>query len=103
MPYHRLESPTQTRVDAQVQTTSGELWGRASSTSTLPSVKAYRNDLPDGARGIEFETAIAPTPGSGTPHEARWYLGTNGVQHIQIGIVDYAVIPISVTKNTQVP
>jgi hypothetical protein len=103
MPYHRLESPTQTSMDAQIQTASGELWGRASSTSNLPAAKAYRNALPDRTRGIEFETPIAPTKGSGTPYEARWYTGTAGVRLVQSSGIDYAVISISVTKNAQVP
>jgi hypothetical protein len=103
MPYHRLESPTQTRVDAQLQTASGELWGRPSNTSTIPAAKAYRNVLPNPARGIEFETQVVPTKGSGTPYEARWYVGTSGVRHIRAGGMDYAVISITVTKNTQVP
>jgi hypothetical protein len=90
-------------MDAQIQTTSRELWGRAASSSTIPAVKAYRNALPNGARGIEFETEIAPTAGSGNPHEARWYLGTPGVRLIQVGGIDYAAIRITVTKNTQVP
>jgi hypothetical protein len=103
MPYHRLESPTQTRVDAQIQTASQELWGRPSSASTLPAAKAYRNSLPNPARGIEFDTQTAPTKGSGTPFEARWYVGTNGVRQVNSGGIDYAVISIRVAKNTQVP
>ena len=55
------------------------------------------------ARGIEFETQVTPTKGSGTPYEARWYVGTSGVRQIRSGGIDYAVISISVTKNTQVP
>ena|SRR5713101_3412449 len=103
MPYHRLESPTQTSADAKRQTSSGELWGRPSSTSTIPAAKAYRNALPNPKRGIEFDTAIVPTKGSGTPYEARWYAGTAGVRQIQSGGIDYAVVSIRVTRNSQVP
>ena len=98
--YHRLESPTQTRADAQRQQISGELWGRPAWGSGIASVKAYRGPLPAGARGIEFVTPVAPSRGRGTPHEARWYIGDPGVAENAQG---YAVIPITVTKNTQVP
>jgi hypothetical protein len=99
-PYHRLESPTQTSADARAQAASGEIWGRAARGSNIPSVKAYRNALPAHSRGIEFVTPVAPTPGSGTPYEARWYLGTTGVRQNSAG---FAVISAIVIKNTQVP
>jgi hypothetical protein len=104
-PFHRLESPTQTVADAKRQQTSGEIWGRAArhtAQSNLPSVKAYRSSLPKGQRGVEFDTAIAPTPGSGTPYEARWYVGTYGVlQRTDSGGDEYAAIPWSRFDNQQ--
>jgi hypothetical protein len=99
-PYHRLESPTQTSADARAQAASGEISGRAARGSNIPSIKAYRNALPAHSRGIEFVTPVAPTPGSGTPYEARWYLGTPGVRQNSAG---FAVISAIVIKNTQVP
>lgn len=99
-PYHRLESPTQTSADARAQAASGEIWGRAARGSSIPCVKAYRNALPAHRRGIEFVTRVAPTPGSGTPYEARWYVGTPGVRQNSTG---FAVLSAVVTKNTQVP
>src|SRR3954453_16401886 len=92
--------PTQTRADAQRQQISGELWRRPAWGSGIASVKAYRNLLPAGARGIEFVTPVVPSRGRGTPHEARWYIGDPGVAENAQGD---AVIPITVSKNTQVP
>jgi len=65
----------------------------------MPCVKAYRGKLPSGRRGIEFTTPVAPTGGTGTPYEARWYLHTPGVtlkQNAQNE--DFAVIPAIVTN-----
>jgi hypothetical protein len=78
-PFHRQESPTQTKADADQQQLSGEIWGGPARGSLLPSVKAYRSALPASVRGIEFDTAVRPTPGSGTKHEARWYTSSPGV------------------------
>lgn len=103
MPYHRIESPTQTSADAKQQQASGEIWGRAARTSIFPMVKAYRNGLPPNTRGIEFETTTPPTPGTGTPLEARWYPNTPGVIVRTVFGIDYAIIKATVTKNTQVP
>lgn len=100
--FHRVESPTQDRATAAQQVASMEVWGRAARSSGLPSVKAYRNALPP-RRGIEFCTSTAPTPGSGTPYEARWYIGTLGVKSVATPTAPYAAIGISYIKNTQVP
>src|SRR4051794_8124343 len=72
-PFHRVETPTQTTADAVTQTALGEIWGRAAYGSGILSVKAYRNAIPSGARGIEFTTPTAPHRGGGTPYEAKWY------------------------------
>ena len=101
--FHRLESPTQTNVDAATQVASMQIWGAAARGSGLPSVKAYRNTLPQ-RRGIEFSTPVAPTLGRGTPYEARWYIGTAGVLSIAARSGGpYAAIQISYIKNAQVP
>lgn len=100
-PFHRLESPTQTTADADKQLHSGEIWGTGARPSGLPAVKAYRHTLPAGDRGIEFEAAVAPTAGSGTPYEARWYEGTSGVQSATLGGIDYAVIAWSTFDHQQ--
>jgi hypothetical protein len=91
-PFHRLESPTQKTIDADQQQVSGEIMGKGARPSGLPSVKAYRNRIPPSARGIEFDTSVTPTAGSGTPYEARWYEGTLGVRSATISGIDYAAI-----------
>ena len=98
--YHRLASPTQTQADAIAQQASSEIWGRPARWSNIPCVKAYRNHLPSGQRGIEFTTPVAPTPGCGSPFEAYWYAGSPGVRVNGFG---FAVIPAKITLNTQVP
>lgn len=104
-PFHRLESPSQTKSDALAQQQSMELWGapgRNNSQSNLPCVKAYRSNLPNGQRGIEFDTHVAPTPNSGSPIEARWYDSSPGVrQHTDANGNDFAVIPLSRFVNGQ--
>jgi hypothetical protein len=67
--------------------------GKPARGSDIPSVKAYRGNLPNNARGVEFETSVAPTKGSGSPYEARWYVGTSGVTLLAISGVDHAAIP----------
>jgi hypothetical protein len=110
MPYYRLESPTQTSGDAKMQQASGQIWGRAASTSIFPSVKAYRGPLPPNTRGIEFTTSVAPTKGVGSPRSATWYPCLPGINPCspQVSVVnqngvDFAVISVTVTQNTQVP
>jgi hypothetical protein len=97
-PFHRLESPTQTSADAIEQVRSGEIWGRPARGSSIPCVKAYRNPLPSGQRGIQFTTPVAPQSGSGSPIEARWYHPhTSGVLLKQnSNNEDCAVIPAAV-------
>jgi hypothetical protein len=56
----------------------GKSGGGPARWSNIPCVKAYRNHLPKGQRGIEF--TIAPTPGKGSSLEACWYEGTSGVR-----------------------
>ena len=100
-PFHRLESPTQTIHDAILQVNSSEIWGKAARGSNIPSVKAYRNAIPTGQRGVEFTTPIAPQKGSGSPHEAKWYYpNTPGVTQKTQNSIDYAVISATV-RNLQ--
>jgi hypothetical protein len=81
--FNRQESPTQTPADAVLQQASREIWGRPAQFSNIPAVKAYREAklsfASRGGRGVLFNTAVAPTRGSGSPFEARWYQGTPGV------------------------
>jgi hypothetical protein len=100
-PFHRLETSTQTKQDAVLQVNSGEIWGKPARWSNIPSVKAYRNSIPAGQRGIEFDTPIAPQKGSGSPYEAKWYYPhTQGVIQKTQNSVDYAVISATV-RNYQ--
>jgi hypothetical protein len=96
--YNRRESPTQPPADAVQQKLSMEIWGKPAQGSSIPSVKAYReNILPlaqHGPRGIRFTTDTAPTPGSGKPFEARWYEGTQGVDKKASGVVAIKVLSL---------
>lgn len=101
-PFHRLESRTQTPETATIQVQTGEIWGRVARGGQNPCVKAYRNAMPNGSRGIEFTTQIAPHPGAGSPFDARWYHPeTPGVQlKHNTANEDFAVITATV-KNLQ--
>jgi hypothetical protein len=98
--FFRLESNTQTREDALLQTQSRQIWGRPARGSNIPSVKAYRGSIPVDRRGIEFKTTVDPHKGSGTPFEPRWYYPhTAGVELRQNKQnEDCAVIPADVTN-----
>jgi hypothetical protein len=97
-PFHRIESPTQSSKHAAEQRKSMELRGQPARQSGIPSVKAYRGKLPAPERGVEFATGVAPTRGSGTPYEARWYEGTTGVLSKPN---DFVAIPLCCFKNRQ--
>jgi hypothetical protein len=99
--YHRLESPTQTVEVARKQEQSGEIWGTYNrdmmgGRSNRPSVDAYVGPLPDGVRGIEFETDVAPDGGT-PPYRARWTGPREGVR-IQ---GDFAAISVRITRVNQ--
>jgi hypothetical protein len=100
-PFHRVEnSTTQTKVVAQMQELSREIWGRPARGSGQPSVKAYPGNLPD-RRGVEFTTDIEPMPGS-APNEARWYWEwCPGVLLRQKDGEDFACITVTSFKNMQ--
>lgn len=97
--YHRLQSPTQTYNDSLLQQQSGQIWGKEAYGSGFATVKAYTGPLPAGEQGIEFTTPAQPNPGS-PPGQAKWYPGAPGVTLNSQG---YAVINVTITKNTQVP
>lgn len=100
-PFHRVENTTtQTKVIAEMQDRSREIWGRPARGSGQPSVKAYPGVLFKG-RGVEFKTSIEPMPGS-APNEARWYWEwCPGVQLRQNGGEDFACIGVTSFKNMQ--
>ncbi len=94
--YHRLESPTQTPKDARRQEQTSEVWGRSARGSGTPKVKAYVGHLPEGDRGIEFDTDIPPDAES-APGQAVWSGPRDGVTVEG----DFAKIRVRITKNTQ--
>lgn len=71
MIYYRAESPAQTAAEATRQEELREIWGVAAKGSPIARVRAYVGRLPKGARGVEFDTDVAPDDGS-PPDEARW-------------------------------
>ena len=97
--YHRLQSPTQTYADGIMQVQSGQMWGREAYGSSIPTVKAYVGPLPAGEQGVEFTTEAEPNAGA-PQGQAKWYPGSPGVT---VNSQGYAVINVTITKNTQVP
>jgi len=79
--FNRVETPrSQTPADAVKQATSMQIWGRTPQGGNTPTVQAYRDSKrPLRGRGIQFDSSVPPTPGTGTPFEARWRLGSPGV------------------------
>lgn len=92
--YHRLASSTQRLDVAFHQTHSGEVWGTGAFLTGIASVKAYLGPLPAGYDGIEFETNIAPTPGTSTLTVAYWYQG----QAQAAAKSGFVMIPVSMKK-----
>jgi hypothetical protein len=88
MLYHRLASPSQTKLDAAKQIESQEMWGRPSRYK-IPKVKAYRGALPSNAQGIEFITTVEPDAGS-PPLMAYWTGGRENVR-LEDGIAKISV------------
>lgn len=97
-PYHRLESPSQTKQVAAMQVASQSIWGKIAKWGYVPAVKAYWGSLPLGARGIEFTTSVPPRKNS-HPMLVDWPEGLPGVRDEGNG---YVSIPVNVTVNTQV-
>jgi Pentapeptide repeats (8 copies) len=100
-PFHRIESPTQTQAEAIRQKEAGLVTGTASRGSSGPSVKAYRGPLNENVRGVEFYTSVQPTVNAGSPFEARWYCGSNGVELLNINGQSFAAIPVVISKFAQ--
>ena len=91
-PFHRRESPTQTAEDAELQATSGEVWGRTPRNGITPTVQAYAGAISPNQRGVEFTTPVMPHDG-GSPFEMRWYLGiTPGVRECLKSAEQFACI-----------
>lgn len=97
-PFHRLESPTQTKQVGDRQVATGAIWGTVARWGYAPTVKAYRGPLPDGVRGIEFTTLVAPRKNA-HPTLVEWRQGDPGVRDESGG---YVSIPVTVTRYTQV-
>ncbi len=89
MLYHRLASPSQTKLDAAKQIESQEMWGKPSRYSEIPKVKAYRGALPPNAQGIEFMATVEPDAGS-PPLMAYWTGGRENVR-LEDGIAKISV------------
>lgn len=97
-PFHRVESPTQTKQTADQQARSNAIWGTIARWGYAPTVKAYRGPLPAGVRGIEFTTTVAPRKNS-HPTLVEWMQGDPGVTDQPGG---YVSITVTITANTQV-
>lgn len=95
-PYHRKQSRTQTKADADNQARGHTLLGRAARGSGMLSAKAYVGSLPAGQAGIEF---LSVTPRHGThPYLAFWYEGNQDVWNVTHDGDAFAMIVIKVTK-----
>jgi hypothetical protein len=77
--YHRIETSTQTPEDARRQVETSEIWGQASRYSDSPKVKAYVGPLPEGKKGVEFDTDVPSDPGC-PPGQAHWTPPREGVR-----------------------
>lgn len=91
--YHRVQSTSQTRDDADLQRASGELWGGIPFGGAWPKAQAYVGSLPDGTDGIEFSTEVEPDHGC-PPGRAHWSGPRPGVV-VEGG---YAKIAIKILK-----
>ncbi len=72
--YYRVQTPTQTEQDIEMQINSLEIWGKPAQNvfqSDIPKVKAYVGRIPRGKAGIEFTTDVPPDPNT-PPHLAYW-------------------------------
>ena len=95
--YHRLVSPSQTKEDIEKQVLSLEIWGRPARNlyqSNIPKVKAFVGRLPEGKKGIEFTTDVAPDPNT-PPNWATWSGNRRGVK-TEEGYAKLKVLTISI-------
>jgi hypothetical protein len=81
------------RHSGEIRGTYNTLFG---ARAARPSVDAYVGRLPNGVRGIEFDTEIEPDAGL-PPGRARWTGPRTGVEIRG----DWATIKGTITKNTQ--
>lgn len=96
--FHRVSTGTQTLQTAVLQVHDAEVWGAAPQNSELRCVQAYFGVLPYNRNGIEFETAIEPTPHCSTREEAYWYFGyTPEVVEVP-GSSEYVKIPVVIRE-----
>lgn len=80
--YYRFFTPTQTEEDIEKQLESFEIWGKPAHNfyqSNIPKVKAFVGNLPQGQKGLEFTTNIAPDPNT-PPYLATWSGNRPGVK-----------------------
>lgn len=97
--YHRRETTTQTKETAKLQEQSQEVWGLTPRGGNWPTVQAYIGKIKANDRGIEFTTEVRPHP-TGSPFEARWYLGpTPDVEKRIHNNDEYACIPARVVNH----
>jgi hypothetical protein len=102
MAYHRKESPTQTVNIASLQEASLEVWGKEPQGSSILTVQAYKRRLPNGDRGIEFDTHVPPNP-DGHPFYASWSGERPGIFIRQADGQDFAAIVVINFQNKQPP
>ncbi|MDR2985332.1 MAG: hypothetical protein LBV34_10880, partial [Nocardiopsaceae bacterium] len=96
-PFYRLETSTQTPEVAAQQEASGQIWGRTPFGGIKPAVQAYPGALPEGERGIEFFTDVAPDSPYGPI--AQWTGPRAGVEVDENE--EFAKICVLIAQNTQ--
>lgn len=102
MSFHRKESPTQSMKIAQLQEESLEVWGREPRGSSMLTVQAYKRKLPEGDRGIIFNSHVEPNP-DGHPHTASWSGERSGMLKRKGKHGDYTAIKVYNFENLQPP
>jgi hypothetical protein len=100
MSFHRKESDTQTPHIAKLQQQSLEVWGKEPRGSNFLAVQAYKRRLPEGKRGIEFDTFVLPNP-DGHPHNATWSGERPGIMNRNDDTGEYVAINVFNFINQQ--
>lgn len=111
-PFHRIQTPTQTKEDAARQVESKQVWGRPRQHSEIPQVQAYEGPLPSKCDGIQFTTLVSPDRGT-PPGQERWtgprpgVVVADGFAKIQChtihaigGIAEIAIVPAELASST---
>ncbi len=101
--------------DAMMSQLSGEIWGTNGRMGHTPTVRAYAGRLPDGEIGVEFVTDAMPTnlpPPYRSGQVINWSvsdtnvpsgtINSNNIEFRIVNRIEYAVIKVKVTKNTQI-